>query len=70
MAVLVTAIHVFFFGIARRGWPGLGLRPARPWRRWVVACGDKTLFSRRKTSTGQPRACLGNLWTRGTSPRV
>jgi hypothetical protein len=29
MAVLVTAIHVFF-GIARRGWPGLGLRPARP----------------------------------------
>jgi hypothetical protein len=26
----VTAIHVFFFGIARRGWPGLGLRPARP----------------------------------------
>jgi hypothetical protein len=30
MAVLVTAIHVFFRASQRRGWPGIGLRPARP----------------------------------------
>jgi len=32
MPGLDPGIHAYLGYIGRRGWPGLGLRPARPWR--------------------------------------